>query len=69
MIAKVNLTAVETALRDGGNPDFEVRELQGLNHLFQHCDSGLREEYAKIQETFSPEAMLSISDWIQKQVE
>lgn len=59
-----NLPAIEAALKSGGNPDFQVRELKGLNHLFQHCQTGSPAEYGKISETFAPEALEVIADWI-----
>lgn len=61
---KQNLPAIEAALKEGGNSDFELRELAGLNHLFQHCQTGSPTEYSKIDETFSPEALEIIGDWI-----
>jgi fermentation-respiration switch protein FrsA (DUF1100 family) len=59
-----NLGPAEQALREGGNPDFTVRELEGLNHLFQTADTGSPSEYATIEETMSPAAMELIADWI-----
>jgi hypothetical protein len=61
---KPNLTLLEKALQDGGNKDADVRELPELNHLFQHAFSGTPAEYAAIEETFSPEALQIISDWL-----
>lgn len=59
-----NLPAIEAALKSGGNPDFQVRELKGLNHLFQHCQIGSPAEYGKLGETFAPEALEVVADWI-----
>ncbi len=64
--AKENLAAVEKALKEGGNKDVTVKELAGLNHLFQHSKTGAVSEYGKIDETFAPEALEEISDWILK---
>lgn len=36
----------------------------GLNHLFQHCQTGDVYEYVQIEETFAPEAMEKIADFI-----
>jgi len=60
----VNLSAIEKALRSGGNKNIKSVKLEGLNHLFQHCKTGLPAEYVEIEETFSPEALKLISDWI-----
>ncbi|MDR2065993.1 MAG: alpha/beta hydrolase [Prevotellaceae bacterium] len=62
--SKVNLEAVKTALEKGGNKNFEVKELDGLNHLFQECKTGSPTEYATIKQTFSPVALNEISNWI-----
>lgn len=62
--ARVNSEAVLAALAAAGNPDHEVRSLPGLNHLFQHAGTGGIEEYGTIEETFAPEALAMIGDWI-----
>lgn len=65
---KVNLEATKNALEKAGNKNFTAKELPGLNHLFQKCSAGLPEEYGKIEETFSPQAMDIITEWILAQV-
>lgn len=62
--ARVNAEAVRAALAAAGNPAADVRILPGLNHLFQHARTGGIDEYATIEETFSPEALAMIGDWI-----
>jgi alpha-beta hydrolase superfamily lysophospholipase len=62
--ADENLSAIEKALRSSGNKSVRIVKLPGLNHLFQHCKTGLPAEYSSIEETFSPEALKIISDWI-----
>ena len=62
-----NLSAIEAALVAGGNKNFTVKELPGLNHLFQTSQTGLPAEYAKIEETISPEVLKIIGDWILEQ--
>ena len=64
--SKENLEQIEKALREGGNKDFQTKQLPGLNHLFQHAPTGSPAEYGGIQETFAPEALNSISGWILK---
>jgi uncharacterized protein len=59
-----NLPAIEKALTKAKNKDFTVKEMPGLNHLFQHCTSGSPTEYANIEETFSPEVLEIITKWI-----
>ena len=64
---KENLSAIEEALVAGGNKHFIVKELPGLNHLFQTAQTGVPSEYAKIEETISPIALKIIGDWISEQ--
>ncbi len=41
-----------------------IEAMEGLNHLFQHCDTGLATEYSQIEETFSPDALDLIASWL-----
>lgn len=59
-----NLAAIEKHLKAGGNKKVTIKELQGLNHLFQTAETGSMNEYAKIEETISPVALKIIGDWI-----
>jgi pimeloyl-ACP methyl ester carboxylesterase len=63
---KENLPLAQKALETGGNKDFQVTELPGLNHQFQHCYMGLPEESRAIEETFATDALTTISAWILK---
>ncbi|HEX7069310.1 MAG TPA: alpha/beta fold hydrolase [Rhodothermales bacterium] len=67
--AEQNIPALEAALAGSGTDDYLVRELPGLNHLFQHAETGHISEYSKIEETFAPEALKLIGDWILEHVE
>ena len=51
-------------LRNGLRGKKEVHAIEGVNHLFQHCKSGDPSEYKNIEETFAPEAIALISQWI-----
>ena len=62
--SKINLPAIENALKKGGNKKFTIKELPGLNHLFQECKTGLPAEYATIEQTISPVALETIAKWI-----
>jgi uncharacterized protein len=62
--AKENLPAIEKALKSAGNKSVKAVRLPELNHLFQHCKTGLPAEYSSIEETFSTDALKIISDWI-----
>jgi alpha-beta hydrolase superfamily lysophospholipase len=62
--ADENLRDIAKALKSSGNKSGKTVKLPGLNHLFQHCKTGLPSEYNTIEETFSPDALKMISDWI-----
>ena len=64
--AAQNLPAIRAALAN--NPDAEVEELPGLNHLFQTANTGGIAEYAQIEQTIAPLVMDTITDWILKHV-
>lgn len=66
---KENLVLIEAALKKGGNKNYTTLLLPGLNHLFQSSTTGLPSEYGKIEETISPTALQTISDWILKQTQ
>jgi hypothetical protein len=59
-----NLPAIVAALTAGGNNDFMVAELPGLNHLFQKCTTCAVSEYSQLEETFSPTALEIMGDWV-----
>ncbi len=65
VLPNLNMPEIKKALTEGGNRDFEMAELEGLNHLFQECKTGSMSEYFSIQETFNPLALKRIGDWIE----
>jgi dienelactone hydrolase len=66
--SKINLPAIENALKKGGNKKYTVKELPGLNHLFQECKTGAPTEYASIEQTMSPIALETMTTWIKSVV-
>ncbi|WP_214071466.1 alpha/beta hydrolase [Mucilaginibacter sp. dw_454] len=64
--AKENLAGFDSLLTSAGNKHFKTMVMPGLNHLFQHAGTGETNEYAKIEETISPEVLDIITKWIQK---
>ena len=66
--SKVNLPAIEKALKEGGNAKYKTIEIKGVNHLFQECKTGLPAEYPEIEQTISPKALKVMSDWIKETV-
>lgn len=67
VFAKQNLPAIRKALEDGGNQNFEIAELPGLNHLFQTTAIGFPAEYPDLEETIAPAALEKIARWIASQ--
>jgi len=65
---KLNLAKIEAALKAGGNRDFKVQELSGLNHLFQNCSTGSPTEYASIEETLSTQFLEAVGSWLKARV-
>ncbi len=39
-------------------------ELPGLNHLFQHCDTGSPLNYGALTETYAEHMLELMTDWI-----
>ena len=66
---KENLSAIEDALKRGGNKNHEIKMLPGLNHLFQSSTTGKISEYGQIEETFSPLALETMLNWLKKVTE
>jgi pimeloyl-ACP methyl ester carboxylesterase len=65
--SKENLEAIKIALAKGGNKKVTIKELPNLNHLFQESITGTPNEYATIEQTFSPIALNEILKWIKAQ--
>ena len=41
-----------------------IKAEAGLNHLFQHCNTGEVSEYKEIEETFSPDVLAEMTAWL-----
>jgi fermentation-respiration switch protein FrsA (DUF1100 family) len=59
-----NLVPIAQALAHAGNTDFVIREMPGLNHLFQLAVTGSESEYAGSIEAISPQVVAMVGDWI-----
>ena len=60
--AEVNLDAIRAGLSH--NTQITTKVYPDLNHLFQTAATGLPNEYAQIEETFSPIVLKDIVEWI-----
>ncbi len=65
VLAEPNLAGWEAA---GEGKDFTVEEIPGLNHLFQQCEKCTVAEYGELTETFSPEVLQIMGDWLAEKV-
>lgn len=63
VISSQNLEAIRSLLPPSKKN--LIKEYPELNHLFQHCTTGLPTEYGQIEETISPEVLQDIAKWIQ----
>ncbi len=59
-----NLREIEAALKRGGNTRYEIHAIPGLNHFFQHAETGTSRESEMIEETVAVEVLELIADWI-----
>ena len=59
-----NLAAIKAGLPP--RADLTQVKLQGLNHFFQTAKTGAIGEYVESEETMSPAALRTVSDWIVK---
>lgn len=66
--ARMNLTAIEKAIKEAGNATITINYFPNLNHLFQTAETGLPSEYGTLEETFSPLVLEFMKDWIEKEV-
>ena len=66
--SKENLEIIENIFKKSKNTKVKIKELEGLNHLFQECETGATSEYATIEQTISPIALKEILNWINIQV-
>ena len=53
-------------LRHGLGGQKEIKAIEGVNHLFQHCNTGDTSEYKDIEETIAPEVLEIIITWLKK---
>lgn len=66
--AELNLKGWRSLLAKSQSRKYEVKELPGLNHLFQECKRCDVDEYGELDQTISPTALKAIGDWLDKEV-
>lgn len=60
-----NTTRIEKGL---ANCKHSIKKIDGVNHLFQHCNTGIVTEYQQIEETISPEVLQVVAKWIKTNI-
>ena len=60
-----NTTRIEKGLADCKH---SIKKIDGVNHLFQHCNTGIVTEYQQIEETISPEVLQEVAKWIKTNI-
>lgn len=69
VVPGTNLEGIRKALEQNKKvKSFEVKEMPGLNHLFQTCEKCIPSEYGKLEETISPAVLDYINSWLEKNV-
>ena len=56
-----NTTRIEKGL---ANCKHSIKKIDGVNHMFQHCNTGIVTEYQQIEETIAPEVLQVVAKWI-----
>lgn len=62
VIADSNIPVLKELLKDNGKNMIKI--YPNLNHLFQHSETGMPDEYGKIEETMSTEVLDDMTNWI-----
>lgn len=60
-----NTTRIEKGLADCKH---SIKKIDGVNHMFQHCNTGIVTEYQQIEETISPEVLQEVAKWIKANI-
>ena len=60
-----NTTRIEKGL---ANCKHSIKKIDGVNHLFQHCNTGIVTEYQQIEETIAPEVLQEVAKWIKTNI-
>lgn len=61
VIANQNISALKQHIP---SEQLTTKIYPDLNHLFQHCNTGMPNEYYQIEETIAPEILIDITNWI-----
>lgn len=60
-----NTTRIEKGL---ARCKHSIEKIDGVNHMFQHCNTGIVTEYQQIEETIAPEVLQVVAKWIKSEL-
>lgn len=61
-----NLEAIKRLIQTSGNYKIETKLYPELNHLFQKSITGQPDEYVTIEQSFSPQVLSDITNWLKR---
>ena len=68
VLPATNLEGFRKSLKKSSSKKYDVKELKGLNHLFQTCNECHTGEYSTLDETLSPSLLTELSTWLNTNV-
>lgn len=68
VISRTNLEGINKALTNSKSKVHEVREVEGVNHLFQECNTCTVQEYGQLEQTIKPEVLEIVTTWLNQNV-
>lgn len=68
VISRTNLEGMVKALDKSKVKTKSIREIEGVNHLFQECTLCTVQEYGQLEQTIKPEVLDIVGDWLDANV-
>ncbi len=62
--ARENMAAARALVDGQGKSDWTIREIAGMNHAFQRCETGMPDEYASISHVMADDVVEEVAAWI-----
>jgi hypothetical protein len=59
-----NMAAAGALVREFAKSDWAIREIAGMNHAFQRCETGMPDEYTSIRHVMADEVVEDVAAWI-----
>ncbi len=68
VVCEDNLDGYKKELTQLSDDQLKVIKYEGMNHLFQECETGMVMEYSSIKQTIAPQVLDDMRDWILEKV-